>query len=195
MLPNLLPLVLDNCYVTSFKGTWERWKTTPSIGSQTTQALVLGELGTYARLFLSRHWLIFHGRGEQVETLATPLIPQSRYLEQLETGQDESEANQEEENQSKEAEQLNPNAVRYWSDFSHVRFAPESIQALAFNSESNSANSVNWDEGRSNFKRYDADADVMDGPLRQLVEECDSLQVCARNHTNTTSYDSGISRY
>ncbi|CCA66495.1 related to MtDNA inheritance protein Dml1-Laccaria bicolor [Serendipita indica DSM 11827] len=113
--------------------------------------------------------------GERVQTLEAPLIPPSRYLEQLHN-QDESQAKVGDENQLSETPRPNPREVRYWSDFSHVHFAPESIQALSSSVEYNANGLVAWHEGRSDFERYDAEMDVMDGPVRQLVEECDSLQ-------------------
>lgn len=79
-----------------------------------------------------------------------------------------------------------PGEVRYWSDYSRVYFLPRSLQMIP---EVDS----NWPEEQEMFShfneaRYDAfssvspiynfqESELIDGPLRLFVEDCDNMQV------------------
>ncbi|KAG2143689.1 Misato segment II tubulin-like domain-containing protein [Suillus clintonianus] len=100
-------------------------------------------------------------RGRVVRETQDP-IPQSEYHARLEGEMDE-EGN---------LEYTDPN-IRYWSDYSRVFLDRKSIQAIPDALESTEAG---WSVGQELFRRYNEDAELMEGAFRLLVENCDNFQ-------------------
>lgn len=69
-------------------------------------------------------------------------------------------------------EYTDPN-IRYWSDYSRVFLDRKSIQAIPDALESTEAG---WSVGQELFRRYNEDAELMEGAFRLLVENCDNFQ-------------------
>lgn len=75
--------------------------------------------------------------------------------------------------------------IRYWSDFSRVYYLPRSLQKLP-DPLSWQETCVDWKEGQDIFNRYNENSELMEGPLRQLVEDCDNMQgIQIMNDTDT----------
>ncbi|KAF8559903.1 tubulin nucleotide-binding domain-like protein [Imleria badia] len=89
-------------------------------------------------------------------------IPRSEYHSRLDLEEDDSE----------QAEPITTK-IRYWSDFSRVFFDPKSIQAVPDTPELVEGD---WNTSRETFSRYDDNAELMDGSLRLLMEDCNSFQ-------------------
>lgn len=95
-------------------------------------------------------WLVALLRNGLTHTYSAPKIPQSNYLIQLEETVDEEDDN----------EKLDPPAskdVRYWSDYNHIYFLPESIHPLSISRpQSNGEDQeVRWTEGCELFENYE----------------------------------------
>jgi hypothetical protein len=103
-------------------------------------------------LFVDRSTFI---RSGTTQSFNAPPIPPSRYLAQLEDGEDDEE----------EAEDKlhppGPNEVRYWSDFNHVYFLPDSVHPLSMSKpilegdRQDEKEECKWEEGRTLFEEYD----------------------------------------
>jgi hypothetical protein len=102
-------------------------------------------------LFVDRSSLI---RGGSTQSFNSPPIPPSRYLAQLEDDQDEEEAED-------KLQPPDPNEVRYWSDFNHVYFLPDSVHPLSMSKPMLEGDSQDekeecgWEEGKGLFEEYD----------------------------------------
>ncbi|KAH0837910.1 hypothetical protein J3R83DRAFT_6141 [Lanmaoa asiatica] len=113
-----------------------------------------GSRGTTARSSCrDRHGALVRHEQEQ--------IPQSEYHSRLDL-----------EDNSEQAKPI-ATKIRYWSDFSRVFFDPKSIQAVPDVPELVEGD---WNASRESFLRYDNNAELMDGSLRLLVEDCNNFQ-------------------
>ncbi|KAF8846005.1 tubulin nucleotide-binding domain-like protein [Paxillus ammoniavirescens] len=90
-------------------------------------------------------------------------IPQSEYHSLLEHEDDPGDVE----------EKAIDTKIRYWSDFSRVSFDPKSIQAVPDAFETVESN---WSASQEIFRRYDEDTELMEGPLRLLIEDCHNFQ-------------------
>lgn len=128
--------------------------------------------------------------GGKLQVHAEPRIPTSEYLLQLDQDPDqESEKRNDDKDEDVEMHPPEASSIRYWSDFNHVYFSEQSIHPLPATTVSPNDSSsiddvysdvVTWDESVEAFKRYEVQAELMEGSFRTLVEECDSLQVSTR---------------
>jgi hypothetical protein len=84
--------------------------------------------------------------------------------------------------------------VRYWSDFNRVFYVPRSVQKIPDIADWEEAEG-NWTSGHETFTRYDEvliscrhifpflinrgfqNTELMEGPLRLFLEECETIQV------------------
>ena len=108
-------------------------------------------------------------------------VPQSDYHALLET---------EENSNTMDLDQIHETKVRYWSDYNRVFFDPKSLQPVPDASETVEGD---WTTSHDLFRRYDEarilryslflclyftqNTELMEGPLRLLIEECDNFQV------------------
>ncbi|KAL4067291.1 Misato segment II tubulin-like domain-containing protein [Scleroderma yunnanense] len=91
-------------------------------------------------------------------------ISRSEYHALLET-EDDSDAI--------DPDQYHDTKVRYWSDYSRVFFDSKSMQRIP---DAPDMLEGDWATNHELFKRYDENTELMDGPLRLLIEECDNFQ-------------------
>lgn len=73
--------------------------------------------------------------------------------------------------------------VRFWSDYSRVFFDPKSIQPVPDARENIEGD---WTASRELFRRYDKDVELMEGPMRLVIEECDNFQGVQMMHDTAT---------
>lgn len=69
--------------------------------------------------------------------------------------------------------------VRFWSDYSRVFFDPKSIQPVPDTQENAEGD---WTASQEIFRQYDKDVELMEGPVRLAIEECDNFQVFNTGH-------------
>jgi hypothetical protein len=135
--------------------------------------------------------------GGKLQVHAEPQIPASKYLLQMDEAEQDQDGEEQEQDKKRgvEAEEeVHPpeaSAIRYWSDINHVYYSEQSIHPLpastvtsatdapqsGLNDEEMYSDVVTWNESAEAFQRYESQAELMEGSLRSLVEECDSLQV------------------
>ncbi|KAJ7268065.1 Misato segment II tubulin-like domain-containing protein [Mycena rebaudengoi] len=75
--------------------------------------------------------------------------------------------------------------VRYWSDFNRVFYVPRSVQKIPDIADWEEAEG-NWTSGHETFTRYDEDTELMEGPLRLFLEECETIQGVQLMHDTST---------
>ena len=103
-----------------------------------------------------------HRNGNVVTHRQTP-IEKAAYQQHLEEGLP--------------APQLNPQSIRYWSDFSRIFYHPRSIVQLnEYELNSRLMPFEKWDVGEELFSSLDKEHDLLDRDLRPFAEECDQLQ-------------------
>lgn len=86
--------------------------------------------------------------------------------------------------------------IRYWSDFNRVYYVPRTVQKIPDVADWENTEG-DWNLGQETFERYNEasvgfrhqlphpnfylkDTELMEGPLRLFLEECDSVQVRLR---------------
>ncbi|KAJ6584373.1 mtDNA inheritance protein Dml1 [Mycena capillaripes] len=80
---------------------------------------------------------------------------------------------------------VQPENIRYWSDFNRMYYVPRTIQKVPDIPEWEDAEG-NWTGGREVFTRYDEDSGLMEGPLRLFLEECETIQGIQLMHDTST---------
>ncbi|KAI6048054.1 tubulin domain-containing protein [Pisolithus marmoratus] len=73
--------------------------------------------------------------------------------------------------------------VRFWSDYSRVFFDPKSIQPVPDTAENIEGD---WTANQELFRQYDKDVELMEGPMRLTIEECDNFQGVQMMHDTAT---------
>lgn len=73
--------------------------------------------------------------------------------------------------------------VRFWSDYSRVFFDPKSIQPVPDTLENIEGD---WTASQELFRQYDKDVELMEGPMRLVIEECDNFQGVQMMHDAAT---------
>lgn len=73
--------------------------------------------------------------------------------------------------------------VRFWSDYSRVFFDPKSIQPVPDTQENTEGD---WTASQEIFRQYDKDVELMEGPVRLAIEECDNFQGVQMMHDTAT---------
>ncbi|KIM70065.1 hypothetical protein SCLCIDRAFT_502924 [Scleroderma citrinum Foug A] len=101
-------------------------------------------------------------------------IRQSEYHALLETEVDSN---------AMDHDQFHETKVRYWSDYSRVFFDPKSIQPVP---DALGIVEGDWMTNHELFRRYDGNTELMEGPLRLLIEECDNFQGVQMMYDTTT---------
>ncbi|TFK37238.1 mtDNA inheritance protein Dml1 [Crucibulum laeve] len=103
------------------------------------------------------------------------LIASSAYQTRMEEQSDDLSPGSDSNNRLSQPMDQATGNVRYWSDFNRVYYIPRTIQRLPDPSEWESPEG-GWLKGQETFSRYNEDAELMEGSLRLLLEECDSIQ-------------------
>ncbi|KAF7357389.1 Protein dml-1 [Mycena sanguinolenta] len=80
---------------------------------------------------------------------------------------------------------IQPEDVRYWSDFNRMFYVPRTIQKVPDIPEWEEAEG-NWTGGHEMFTRYDEETGLMEGPLRLFLEECETTQGIQLIHDTST---------
>ncbi|KAJ6455441.1 Misato segment II tubulin-like domain-containing protein [Mycena sanguinolenta] len=80
---------------------------------------------------------------------------------------------------------IQPEDIRYWSDFNRMFYVPRTIQKVPDIPEWEEAEG-NWTGGHEMFTRYDEETGLMEGPLRLFLEECETTQGIQLIHDTST---------
>ncbi|KAJ7258754.1 mtDNA inheritance protein Dml1 [Mycena haematopus] len=80
---------------------------------------------------------------------------------------------------------IQPEDIRYWSDFNRLFYVPRTIQKVPDIPEWEDAEG-NWTGGHEMFTRYDEETGLMEGPLRLFLEECETIQGIQLMHDTST---------
>ncbi|KAI8326076.1 tubulin nucleotide-binding domain-like protein [Martensiomyces pterosporus] len=110
----------------------------------------------------------------QSEVYRQPLYPKSEFIKHSDTAGAESQGMDVD---GASTTELRERDIRFWSDFSEMRYHSKSLHAVSGVEHGNSLGEMNtFHEGVNVFEGENSKEDVIEGDFRHFAEECDHIQ-------------------